>query len=161
MKHLKFYEAYNNDNDALFGLKKILTHITKILEDMGFSSRAYYDSGKFQTEFYLDDDYLFFIEMRIRWWDTEFEIILTIGKSLFNFRKAEITDFILDYLEKIKGVDSKVVSSEYNYMSRHDELNKEITFEGDADDIIKQITLEDFSREYELYKNVNIYDNKI
>ena len=64
MKYLKIYENYLNSNGELIDndkeLKKLLSHLISIItnnKNYNFTEKNYYESGKWESNFYISDDY--------------------------------------------------------------------------------------------------------
>ena len=67
MKHLKIYEDYQpTEYDIdLDIMKKLLTHIEKIFNKLGLKSENYVDKGKWEIEFSENNNYIFYISLKI------------------------------------------------------------------------------------------------
>jgi len=127
----------NSDTEV----KKLLSHLIKILNIYSYDYSNYYNSnGQHETEFY--DLYKFNL------YTISVDSILGSHLSIHRNKNTKLYFFIMQYFKSISGLK---VSNETKYYITYDII-------GDVDDIIKQITIEDFDYKYEIYNDANKFN---
>lgn len=150
MRHL--YEHYDfsqrktyleNERNIEF-LKALLSHITKILNELGFDYRSYYESSKWEVEFYDNKGLFdFYISMNMDHFKKN-NIILELKKLLVHHN--HIVNILPEYFNNINGINHMKYDGTniYTYQIKIEDVGK----------VINQITLEDFK----LKINANKYN---
>lgn len=145
MKYIKIYEdmrPVNKVEDASF--EKLFNHFDKIFSNLGYHSVDYEEIRT--KEFYKDHDYMFTFAIK-----TRLSALLIYKKSISN--QDEIQNFIPEYFKTIKGL--KYMGEKYSgaidfeiapYMYKTTDLVHNI------DDIISQISLENFQLKFDSFK---------
>jgi len=133
MKHLKIYEEYEptEHDNKISNMKRLLSHLTKMINELGFDYTNYFDKQKWQVEFNVDNKYIFYISVEHNYFS---------GNIVFKIKTPpnvnHVVDFIPDYFENINGINNMIFDGSYTY-------EYEIKYE-DVDNVINQITINDF-----------------
>lgn len=155
MKHLKLYESFYDNK--IQDLKKFISHIIKVFSEYGLDYQSYYEKKDcYTTEFYLEEDhnYLFAIEFFLM---MKFEIMFTVKNSLYMMhQQSEFLNFLPEYFDKIEGVEE--YSNDIVGVFDGKQSEYMFTVKGNVDDVISQITLDNFKEEFEIYKNSKKYN---
>ena len=130
MKHLKIYEDINEVTD----IKKILSHLNKFFSFYGINYSNYFENRTYETEYFISDRRLLF--------DISVDNILGKHLSIRIENNESFYKYILEYFKTIKGLE---IYSEYSNRIKFDII-------GNINDIIEQITNDDFDSKYEIYK---------
>ena len=132
MKHIKIYEKYKQPDEV--GLKKLLSHITKMLTEFGFGYSFFLDYGDYETEFTDSvENATFYVRVSPR------SNMLTVKKL---DRNSDVVDFIPEYFKSIRGL---------KYINK-DHFSYIFNIVGNVDKIISQISKEDFDFKLESKK---------
>lgn len=139
MRYLKTFETKTQDIDDL---KRLLSHFDHFFEEIGYDFKGFFDRGNWSSEFYKDNEYMFSLTVNSNF-------ILIFKESLSNAGDEEVK-FIGEYLKTLNGLK---VSSEKSD-SPFGMIFKKIVFDviGDVDNIIKQITFDDFLLKHDTIK---------
>ena len=138
MKHLKTFETKIQDiND----FKRLLSHFNYFFEEIGYDFKGFIDRGNWISEYFKDNEYMFSLTVNSN-------SILIFQESLANAGDEEV-HFIGEYLKTLNGL---IVSKENDNKSYS--AFKKIAFDviGDVDNIIKQITFDDFLLKHDTIK---------
>lgn len=145
MRYLKTFETKTQDIDDLKRLindfKRLLSHFNYFFEEIGYDFKGFIDRGNWISEYFKDNEYMFSLTVNSN-------SILIFQESLANAGDEEV-HFIGEYLKTLNGL---IVSKENDNKSYS--AFKKIVFDviGDVDDIIKQITFDDFLLKHDTIK---------
>lgn len=134
---------FENFNPMLDEQKKLLSHITKIFNQMGYDYYGYLDRGTFETDYFKTKNNIVF---NIKGDHSVSLIFLTITLRIGSV-DDEVAKFVPDYFKTIDGLEL--------YREDKDWFNTTFEIVGNVDDIIKQITVEDFEIKFKS-KNYNL-----
>jgi len=140
MKYIKKYEDLNLAHEFdINESKRLLSHLIKIFNEIGYDNSNYYDRGKHESEFFENSHFLFLISV-----EAKYQKILSITISILGNRN-ETVSFIPKYFDSISGLKKL-----------HNSLSDVFDYEiiGDVDDIIDQISTDNF----EIKINSNKYN---
>lgn len=141
MIYIKIYEDFAFDfqkrEKEISQIKNLTSQINDLFIDLGFDNQNYMDFGKYETEFFKNGDYLFAVIIS---YTLDKRIIFK--KSLAN--ENIMVDFIPEYFKSIKGLQLMLKEGNYEYDFFIKDKN--------IDNIIKQISKEDFLFKFETNK---------
>ena len=141
MNHIKTFEKITDffDDSDVTDVKKLISHLTKIFSYYGIEYSNYYDNRKYETEFSTSGEALF---------DISVDTILGKHLSIHIFKNEFFYKYMLQYFKTIKGL-------KYNF-----ESTTKIVYDiiGNIDDIINQISNDDFDSKYKLITDVNKFN---
>lgn len=125
MKYIKKFE------DKIDELKELLSHFNSFFEEIGYDYKGYIDRGRWISEYYKDDEYMFALTVNK-------DNNLIFQESLNNSGDDEI-NYISNYLKTINGL-------KIQNQTQTNQLFIKIVFyvSGNVYDIMEQITMDDF-----------------
>lgn len=141
MKYIKTFESkYNKYSESdVDDVKKLLSHLTKIFSYYGIDYSNYYENRKHETEFSTSGVSLF---------DISVDTVLGKHLTIHIFNNESFYMYLLKYFKTIKGLTPDF------------ETTTKIRFDitGNVDNIIKQITNNDYDSKLGLYIATNKFN---
>jgi hypothetical protein len=126
---MKYIKEVNNFKSKIENFKFLLSHFIKIFSNYGLDYSTSSEFSCIETEFRINGVYT--CSIRFDKYDSFFTIRESISGDNF-------TDFIVEYLQSIKGLKY------LGYVSHHHDFEIKTSVE----DIINEITIEDFELKY-------------
>ena len=151
MKYIRIYENYNDETE----IKKLLTHLISIIKSYGFREENWLDNRCWETQFYIDNTYIFRIALKLNIFSSSIRLDVIEGDApalpLVEFEStSDFFNFFIKLLKTINGVTLIEVEEYFSDLKRYEYKidNKNV------DTVIKLLTKENFK----IAKNSNKYN---
>lgn len=143
MRYIKQFEKYPTFNIQLDFQKKLLSHITKVFNELGYDYGGFFLGTTHETEFYVSIDGEKERAFTIKGDHSVSLIFLSVILGIGSLTD-ELGKFVPTYFKTINGLEL--------YSEHKDFYNTTFKIVGDVDNIIEQITAEDIKLKFESNK---------